>query len=123
VTAVSKQEPLLLDAVFDCCGQLEALAQAVEMLKPGGKLMIIGIPEIERVSFVIDQLRRKELCVQNVRRQCECVEPTLEMMGERKISGDFMVTHRFPFEETKEAFDLVAAYGDGVVKAMIRVTP
>ena len=30
-----------------------------------------------------------------------------------------MVTHRFPFDKTKEAFDLVAAYGDGVMKAMI----
>jgi L-iditol 2-dehydrogenase len=30
-----------------------------------------------------------------------------------------MVTHRFPFEKTKEAFDLVAEYSDGVMKAMI----
>jgi L-iditol 2-dehydrogenase len=30
-----------------------------------------------------------------------------------------MVTHRFPFEKTKEAFDLVADYHDGVMKAMI----
>jgi threonine dehydrogenase-like Zn-dependent dehydrogenase len=37
--------------------------------------------------------------------------------GEIDISG--MVTHRFPFGKTKEAFDLVAAYGDGVMKAMI----
>jgi threonine dehydrogenase-like Zn-dependent dehydrogenase len=30
-----------------------------------------------------------------------------------------MVTHRFPFARTKEAFDLVAEYSDGVMKAMI----
>lgn len=123
VSAVSEKEPLLLDAVFECCGQQDALDDAVAMLKPGGKLVLIGIPEIDRVSFVIDQMRRKELCVQNIRRQCECVEPTLAMMAKGRIIGDFMVTHRFPFEETKKAFDLVAAYGEGVVKAMIRVTP
>jgi hypothetical protein len=30
-----------------------------------------------------------------------------------------MATHRFPFSRTKEAFDLVTAYKDGVMKAMI----
>ena len=35
------------------------------------------------------------------------------------INIDNMVTHRFPFERTKEAFDLVADYRDGVMKAMI----
>ena len=30
-----------------------------------------------------------------------------------------MITHRFPFEKTKDAFDLVADYRDGVMKAMI----
>ena len=30
-----------------------------------------------------------------------------------------MATHRFSFEDTKEAFDLVSEYKDGVMKAMI----
>jgi threonine dehydrogenase-like Zn-dependent dehydrogenase len=30
-----------------------------------------------------------------------------------------MVTHRFSFKDAREAFDLVAAYNDGVMKAMI----
>ena len=30
-----------------------------------------------------------------------------------------MITHRFGLEETKKAFDLVAGYRDGVIKAMI----
>jgi L-iditol 2-dehydrogenase len=30
-----------------------------------------------------------------------------------------LITHHFPFRESKAAFDLVAGYQDGVVKAMI----
>jgi len=30
-----------------------------------------------------------------------------------------MPTHRFSFDNTKEAFDLVTGYQDGVMKAMI----
>lgn len=119
VRAVSAREPLLLDAVFECCGEQEAIDQAVDLLKPGGKFMLIGIPAVERISFVIDRIRRKEICVQNVRRQCACGRRTLELIEQKKLRPGFMVTHRFPFARAREAFDLVAGYRDGVVKAMI----
>jgi len=81
--------------------------------------MIIGIPEVDRLSFSIDKLRRKEICIQNVRRQNEALEPTLEMMSDKTVDAHPMITHRFKFEDTKKAFDLVASYSDGVMKAMI----
>jgi L-iditol 2-dehydrogenase len=111
--------PELLDVVFECCGQQEAVDQAVELLKPGGKLMIIGIPEFERWSLPVDTTRRKELCIQNVRRQNEAVQPALDMMAGGEVSVAPMVTHRYGFRDTKQAFDLVAGYQDGVMKAMI----
>jgi len=119
VERISGKVPELLDVVFECCGQQDALDNAVDLLKPGGKLMIIGIPEFERWSIPVDKARRKELCIQNVRRQNETVQPALDMMASGKLSVQAMATHRFPFEKSKEAFDLVAAYGDGVMKAMI----
>jgi len=119
VAAISKKEPLLLDAVFECCGQQEAMDQAVQLLKPGGKIVIVGIPEFDRWSFPADIIRRKELCLQNVRRQNECYKPAVEMISTGRINVDRLVTHRFSFDRTKEAFDLVAEYKDGVMKAMI----
>ena len=120
VADIIKLEPAQLDVVFECCGKQEALDQAIELLKPGGKLMLVGIPPtLERVSFKIDELRRKEIGIQNVRRQNHCVQPALDMIGRGDFNVDVMVTHRFPFERTQEAFDLVADYRDGVVKAMI----
>ena len=91
----------------------------MSLLKPGGKLMKVGIPEVDLVSFSIDTLRRRELCIQNVRRQNECVQPAPDLIEKGKIDVDFMITYRFPLEKAKEAFALVAGYKDGVVKAMI----
>ncbi|MGB9747654.1 MAG: alcohol dehydrogenase catalytic domain-containing protein [Bacteroidales bacterium] len=116
---ISRAEPLLLDAVFECCGQQDALEQAIDLLKPGGKLMIIGIPEFDRWSVPVDKTRHKEICIQNVRRQNHCLEKTLHYLSSGKIDVSLMPTHRFPFEKTNEAFDLVAGYRDGVMKAMI----
>jgi len=121
VAEIAKRTPLLLDVAFECCGQQEAFDQAIRLLKPGGKLMIIGIPEFDRYSFPADVARRKELCLQNVRRQNHCVQKALDMISDGRIRPDFMVTHRFPLDRAQEAFDLVDRYGDGVVKAMIHI--
>jgi len=119
VTSIVGKEPLLLDVVFECCGKQEAIDQAIEILKPGGKLMIIGIPEFSRWSFDVDLLRRKEITITNVRRQVGCVESALEMMSKGIVDVSLMPTHRFSFDETQKAFELVAGYRDGVMKAMI----
>jgi L-iditol 2-dehydrogenase len=112
-------EPLGLDVVFECCGQQEAFDQAIEILKPGGKLIIVGIPEFDRWSVNTDTTRRSEISLQFIRRQVDCVELALDMMKNGLINIDNMVTHRFPFDRTKDAFDLVAGYKDGVMKALI----
>jgi len=119
IEKIMRKEPLGLDVAFECCGKQEALDQAIEILKPGGKLTVIGIPEFDRWSLSVETTRRREISLQFIRRQVNCVEPALEMMKNGSINVDNMVTHRFPFQKTKEAFDLVANYKDGVMKAMI----
>ncbi len=119
VSEIIQKSTLGLDVVFECCGQQEAFDQAVNILKPGGKLVVVGIPEFERWTMNVESTRRREISLQFIRRQVDCVQPTLEMMENGKINIDKMVTHRFPFAKSKEAFDLVASYGDGVMKAMI----
>jgi len=119
VRQILTQKPEGIDVVFECAGQQEALEQAVELLKPGGKLMLIGIPRLQRVSFLIDLIRRKEITIVNVRRQNDCTQRCIELIKDKMVNLDFMVTHRFDFTETQEAFDMVADYRDGVVKAMI----
>ena len=119
VEQIKREEPLLLDVIFECCGKQEAMDQAIELLKPGGKLMIIGIPEFERWSFSVDKLRHKEISIQSVRRQNHSVEEALELMETGKLSVEKMATHRFTFDQTKAGFDLVTGYKDGVMKAMI----
>lgn len=108
-----------VDAVFECCGKQEAVDQAIDILKPGGKLILVGIPETNEISFNPHNIRRKEITIQNVRRQNEKVEPAIEMLSNPKFNLDFMITHNFSCDKTADAFELVANYSDHVLKAMI----
>ena len=81
--------------------------------------MLIGIPEVDSISFKPERIRRKEITIINIRRQRECVQPALNLISQHPVAVDQMITHRFDFSESKTAFDLVANYQDGVVKAII----
>lgn len=119
VKTINEKVPLGVDAYFECAGQQETIDQGLDIIKPGGKAVIVGIPRSERVSFSIDKLRRREITVVNIRRQNKCVQAAIDLVAAKKVNLDFMITHRFKFEQTKEAFDLVADYNDGVIKAII----
>ena len=54
-----------------------------------------------------------------MRRQNHTLEETLVLMDSKRLDVNRMPTHRFSFAQTKEAFDLVSEYRDGVMKAMI----
>lgn len=119
VAEILKQQPKGVDAVFECAGEQEALDQCVDLLRPGGTLILIGIPRLDRVSFAIDLLRRKEITIVNIRRQNLCTQMAIDLVASGKVDVDFMITHHFPLERTKDAFELVAGYRDGVIKAII----
>ncbi len=119
VKDILRLETSQLDVVFECCGTQEAVDQAIQLLRPGGKLMVVGIPSFARWSFDVDNLRRKEIGIQHVRRQNESVEITLEMISDGRLKPDKMQTHTFMFDHVREAFEMVAGYKDGVMKAMI----
>jgi L-iditol 2-dehydrogenase len=119
VEEIKKLEPDQIDAVFECCGEQEALDQAVDLLKPGGQLIIVGIPESNKISFNINKIRRKEITIQNVRRQNNCTQKAIDLIQSGRINVDFMATHNFKIEDTALAFDIAGNYRDGVIKAII----
>lgn len=111
--------PLGLDAVFECSGDQEALDQAVEIVKPGGRILQIGIPMAERIDYPASKMRRKEIAVLHVRRQNRCLERALLLVSMKHIRVDWLATHAFPLDRTGEAFALAASRADGALKTTI----
>ena len=119
--AILGEQPHGLDVVFECSGDPAAIDFGQRLLTPGGTLVLVGIPADESVPFDIHFARRHELTVKNVRRQNGCVGPVIEMIAAGRIDPHPLVTHRFPLEQIGEAFQFVAGYRDGVIKAIIAI--
>ena len=122
VDPVLEQEPFGLNCVFECSGDPACIDQAMRMLAPGGRLIMVGIPAQPDLTFDVHRMRTSELTFRNVRRQEACMEPAIRMMAEGTINASPLVTHHFPLDQIEPAFEMVAAYEDSVTKAMLNLT-
>jgi len=119
VNKILKEIPQGIDTVFECCGQQEAITQAIDILKPGGQLIVVGIPEEDYTTFDAHKMRRKEIRIDNVRRQNDKYDEALRIFEKKQIDLSGFISHKFSINNVQEAFELVEKYGDGVIKAVI----
>jgi L-iditol 2-dehydrogenase len=108
-----------VDVVFEAAGEPESIEWAFESARIGGRVMLIGIPAQDRITFNAHSLRRRELLVQNVRRSNVGVDHCVDLVKRGPITLGPLATHRFPLERITDAFEIAAAYRDNVIRAMI----
>jgi L-iditol 2-dehydrogenase len=119
VRPILDRAPLGLDAVFEISGDPAAMDQAVELVKPGGLIVQVGIPLEARVGLLTRKLRRKEITIRHARRQNLCIEPALGLIADRRLDVSWLATHPFPPAEAQKAFATAAGRLDGVLKASL----
>ncbi len=119
VAGILEMCPGGVDTVIECCGQQEAIDQAIELLKPGGRLIMIGIPETESISFDPHSIRRKEIHICNVRRQNNKFIEAIDMLEKRAFDVNGFITHTYNIEQIQTAYKLVESYNDGIIKALV----
>lgn len=114
-------EGRLVDLVFEAAGTDEAAALSVDLVAPGGKVFLVGIPPSDATTFSAGISRRKGATVYVVRRSRNTLHRALAMLVRGALDAERPVTHRFPFSQSERAFALAHNYEDNVVKAIIRM--
>ena len=108
-----------LDVVFEAAGENAAVEMAVAAARPGGKVMLVGIPPDDRTTFTASLARRKGLTFKLVRRMKLTYPRSIQLVESGKVNLHDLVTHTFPFEQSVAAF-AVAARRDGL---KVLITP
>jgi L-iditol 2-dehydrogenase len=110
-----------VDVAFETAWADETPAQAAEVARRGGKVIMAGIPRENIAVFPAHYCRRKGLTIKYVRRMKHTYPRAIAMVRDGLLDVQSVVTHRFPLEKAAEAYRLVASYEDGVVKAIVEV--
>jgi L-iditol 2-dehydrogenase len=102
-----------LDAALEFANHAAAAEAAIEAAKPGGVVVLVGIPEGDRTSFRASSARRKGLTIRASRRMKHIYPRAISLVKNERVDLRAVVTHSFPLEEAKQAF-VVAARRDGL---------
>lgn len=94
-----------LDVAFEVAGAQQAMEAAVASVAAGGKLILVGIPADDKTSFPAGLARRKGLTIKLVRRMKHTYPRAIELVSQRLVDVRSLVTHRFPLEQSAQAFE------------------
>jgi len=105
--------------VFDASGSAAGASLAPRLASRGGVVTLIGWPEKESFPFPVEQVIDKELDVRGVNRYANAYPRSIALLAAGRIDLKPLISHRFPFRETREAFAFASAHRGETVKVMI----
>ncbi len=108
-----------VDVVFEAAWADSTIQLAGEMVRPGGRLVLVGIPREDQLTMKHSTARRKGLTILLSRRMKHTYSRGIDLVEKGLIDVKGLVSHRFPLTQLPQAFALNADYGDHVVKVMI----
>jgi D-xylulose reductase len=106
------------DVVFEASGTKEAVEEAFDLVRPGGRVVLIGIP-LEPVSMQFLAAQAKEVRIETVFRYANVYDRALSMLGSGTVDVRLFITETFPFEKSVEAFDYATKKNPGTIKIQI----
>jgi L-iditol 2-dehydrogenase len=109
-----------VDVVVEAAWGDAAVEQAIEIVRPGGRVVLVGIPSEDRCAFKHSTTRRKGLTVVFSRRMKHCYPRAIRLVESGQVDVHSLITHRFPLARAAEAFALNAKYLDNVIKVIVQ---
>jgi len=108
-----------VDVAIEAAWADHSVQQAAEMTRPGGRVVLVGIPSDDRLAMQPSTARRKGLTLKFCRRMKHTYPRALRLVERGRVNLRGLVSHRFPLRRADEAFALNAAYRGQVVKTII----
>jgi L-iditol 2-dehydrogenase len=103
------------DVAFEAAGIDEAVGLAMESVRPGGRVVLAGIPGDDTIRFGASAARRKGLTIAMVRRMNEVYPRAISLAARRVVDLDSLVTTRAGLGEAG------AAFGDAATRTGLKV--
>ncbi len=108
------------EVVFECSGESAAVEQAMQVTRPAGKVVVVGIPHPDRVTFDSTIPRRKELTVIFSRRSRNTLEEAIALLAWGQVDLTALPTREYSLEQAQEALEATAARPGDMLRAIVR---
>lgn len=110
-----------VDVAIEAAWADHSVQEAAAMARLGGRMVIVGISEDDRIELNHSVVRRKGLTIRMARRMKHTYPRAIELVKSGAVDMTDIISHRFSLEEAPQAFALNTDYKDQVVKVIIDV--
>ncbi len=100
---------LPVDVAFEAGGTDDAIDLALHAVRPGARIVLVGIPEQDHSGFQASLARRKGVTMVMSRRMGDVYARAVSLVDHGRVDLDSLVTHRYPLAEAARAFDDAAS--------------
>ena len=100
----AKQHRGEVDVAFEVAGTDDAVLTSMTLVRPGGRVVLAGIPDEDKTSFPAALARRKGLTIAMVRRMKDVYPRAIDLVARGVVELDWLVSHRSPLAEAAAAF-------------------
>jgi threonine dehydrogenase-like Zn-dependent dehydrogenase len=107
--------------VIECTGHPSALADAIEMARLGGTLLLFGIMSATQASLPFYQLYYKELNIVNTRAaKSEDYPASIDLVARGILKLKPLVTHVVPLRDLEKAIGMLESDEDQRMKIILK---
>ncbi|ESY73623.1 sulfurtransferase [Mesorhizobium sp. LNHC252B00] len=92
------------DVVFECSGSPKAWETLLDLPRPGGAVVVVGLP-VAPVPFDIATASTKEVRIETVFRYAHQYERAIALMASGRVDLKPLISATFAFEDSIAAFD------------------
>ena len=92
------------DVVFECSGAPKAWETIMELPRPGGVIVVVGMP-VQPIAFDVSTMSTKELRIESVFRYAHQYERAIALIGSGRVDLKPLISETFSFEESIKAFE------------------
>jgi L-iditol 2-dehydrogenase len=96
------------DLVFEVAGNNDAVGIAVDAVRPGGRVMLVGIPGDDRLELSAATARRKGVTLVFVRRMQDLYDRAIQLVTRGAIDLGAVVSHHFELADVDDALKFAA---------------
>ncbi|MER9214763.1 NAD(P)-dependent alcohol dehydrogenase [Mesorhizobium sp. M0663] len=108
------------DVVFECSGSSKAWETLLDLPRPGGTVVVVGLP-VAPIAFDVATASTKEVRIETVFRYAHQYERAIALMGSGRVDLKPLISATFPFEDSITAFDRAVEARPADVKLQIRL--
>jgi L-iditol 2-dehydrogenase len=92
------------DVAFEVAGDDSAVRTALESVRPGGRVVLAGIPDDDSTTFPASLARRKGLTIAMVRRMNEVYPRAIDLAVRGAVSLEPLISRRADLADAADAF-------------------